>query len=179
MNRLIVAAGILAFAVCAPCIAESRGPSAPPSSDSDRAAVVVIVQDAVTDAKLCEFAIEKSPNPDVRSYCRTVAVESERIAVAGMQLASALGAADASLDPAPVTAEMIDRLSHASARDFDRSLLLSEIAFDGNNAHVLRYGIEFAENSALKRYEGWVLATLGHHLDNAEILLRRLSETQP
>jgi hypothetical protein len=123
------------------------------SNDLDRSTVVTLVMNAVTQVKLCGLALEKSQNADVRSLCRKASSDGARTAIAGMQLAQAIGATDAKLQPVAENAE--------------------------DEEHTLRYVVEVTTDTSVKRYESTVLPKIESHLELAESALRGVAESAP
>jgi predicted outer membrane protein len=144
--------------------------------DDDRAVVTTIVMNAVTEIRLCAFALDRSENAEVRSFCRGASSDSARTAAAGMQLAKAIGAAQARLEPAPELQQLVDSFAPLHARDFDRAFLLSQIDRAEEDEHNIRYAMEVASESSLKRYESAVLARVERDFEIAEGVLTHVME---
>lgn len=174
MKRIATWSAILALELGAAALAQSPAPG-----DSDRAAVAAIVMGAVTEVQLCGLAIEKSQSPDVRSFCRNVATDHTRTAIAGMQLAQKLGAGEVKLQAAPGTPARIEALAQFSGHDFDRAFLLAQIEDHENDQDTIRYATEVATDSAVKRYEDGVLPKVEKFLHLAEGALNTISRDQP
>jgi len=153
-------------------------PAASPESDG-RSVIATIVRNAVTEMKLCSFALEKTDRADVRFLCRKTASDNARVALTGMQLAQKLGVTDAKFEAAPWADVRIDTLSHLSGADFERQFLLGQIDAGENDLNVVRYAVEVTTNGAVKRFEWAVLPNVEDHLNLAESALRRLSEQAP
>jgi putative membrane protein len=149
------------------------------SNDLDRSTVVTLVMNAVTQVKLCGLALEKSQNADVRSLCRKASSDGARTAIAGMQLAQAIGATDAKLQPVADTSAKIDALTQFSGHDFDREFLLAQIENAEDEEHTLRYVVEVTTDTSVKRYESTVLPKIESHLELAESALRGVAESAP
>jgi predicted outer membrane protein len=153
-------------------------PAASPESDG-RTAITPIVRSAVTEVKLCSFAMEKTARADVRFLCRKAATDNARVAITGMQLAQKLGVTDAKFEASPSADAQIDSLSQLSGPDFERRFLLDQIDAAENDMNIVRYAIEVTTNSAVKRFELAVLSSVEDRLNLAESALRRLSEQTP
>lgn len=151
----------------------------PSGLDDDRAVLATIVMNAVTEIRLCAFALNKTGTTEIRSLCRSASSDSARTAAAGMQLAKAIGATQARLEPAAALPGLVDALAPLSGHEFDRAFLLSQIDRAEEDEHNIRYAMEVASESALKRYEGAVLSAVERHLDSAEAALTRITESAP
>jgi len=173
---------LIAIVCVARGIANAQSSDAAPSDvpiSGDRAAVAEAVMNVVTEVKLCGLATEKSQNGEVRSLCRSLSAENARMALAGLQLAQRLGATDVKLAPAPDTPAVLDALGQYSGKAFDREFLFAAIKNDEDGEHSMRYAVEVTTDAAVKRYLSAVLPRVETHLDLAESVLRRVSESMP
>lgn len=153
-------------------------PTSPPN-DADRATLVTLVMNAMTQVKLCAYALEKTSNAEVRSLCTIASADSARTAVAGMQLAQTIGATGAKLAPSPDTPAKLDALAKFSGRDFDREFLLAQIENAEGEQDTLRYEVEVTTDESVKQYETTVLPKIERHLKLAETALLGVSEAAP
>lgn len=177
-TAIVAAALLLAFGGTAR--AQSAEPVATPAApDADKAAIAAIIMSSVAEVQLCDLAAQKTENVDVRSFCRSVANDHSRTALAGMQLAQRLGANDVKLQPSPGTPELIDTLAAYSGHAFDRALLIAQIEHHENDQETIRYAAEVAVDSSVKRYEQSVLPKVEKFLHLAEGALHSISEDQP
>lgn len=153
-------------------------PAASPESDG-RNVITTIVRNAVTEVKLCSFAMEKTGRADVRFLCRKASSDNARVALTGMQLAQKLGVTDAKFEASPSVDAQIAALSQLSGVDFERQFLLNQIDAAENDMNTVRYAVEVTTNSAVKRFEWTVLPNVEDRLNLAEGALRRVSEQAP
>ncbi len=178
--RAVLLTATLTFGVAASAGAQSTDPATTPEpAAADRTAIATIVMNSVAEVRLCDLALAKSHNADVRSFCRGVTKDHARTAIAGMQLAQTLGAGDVKLEPSPGTSELIDSLNHYSGHEFDRAFLLTQIEDHENDQETLRYASEVAVDSAVKQYEQNVLPHVQRYLHLAEGTLDSISADQP
>jgi predicted outer membrane protein len=154
-------------------------PTPSPTPSGDRAVIAEVVEYAVSMLSLCALAKERTTGNDVRSYCRNVSSDNERMAIAGLTVEQRLGDSGATLVPLPGTSDQLDTLGRRSGREFERELLLAQIVAGELQVRTLRYAVEFSTDGTVRSFARTALAHVQRHLDLAESTLRRVSESFP
>lgn len=136
--------------------------------------LIEAMQDSMAEIQVCELAIEKSQNPDVKKFAQSMIDEHGRM---GRELEQLAG--DKELEvPREIRAEQemtVDELSALSGRDFEQRWIQYNIDVHERDAKVFRHYAEDPSDhdiAAMAKKHG---ATLGKHLKAAHELGKKLA----
>jgi predicted outer membrane protein len=136
--------------------------------------LIEAMQDAMAEIRICELAIEKSQNPDVKKFAQSMIDEHGRM---GRELEQLAGdkALEVPREVRPEQEMTVDELSALSGRDFEQRWIQYNIDVHERDTKVFRHYAEDPSDhdiAAMARKHG---ATLGKHLKAAHELGKKLA----
>lgn len=136
--------------------------------------LVEAMQDAMAEIQICELAIERSQNPDVKKFAQSMIDEHGRM---GHELEQLAGDKQIEVPRAlrPEQEMTVDELSALSGRDFEQRWIQYNIDVHERDTKVFRHYAEDQsdrEIAAMARKQG---ATLAKHLKAAHDLGKKLA----
>lgn len=131
------------------------------------------MHDSMAEIQVCELAIEKSQNPDVKKFAQSMIDEHGRM---GRELERA---GDKELEvPREIRAEQemtVDELSALSGRDCEQRWIQYNIDVHERDAKVFRHYAEDPSDHDTAAMARKHVATLGKHLKTAHELGKKLA----
>jgi putative membrane protein len=175
MNRMLIAAAVLAALACGYAGAQGAIPALKTSvPEGEKAVATFFTQDSVGDVQLGKLGLEKSTNSAVRALAQNMVRDHTVTAENGMRVARQIGDTDVRWKPGDDNQIELTRLAKYNGAEFDRQYLKTLVQAHQVDIGTARDAMEFVSTPALRTYLQQTLSVDRRHLAMAQSAQRKL-----